>query len=105
MEGLKSLALYVKLIEQYMEFRGGISFRIEDFKNGEPAEITIAEKDEKGKVVETYILYGSTDEDVLTLKNEKGKDMIQDYQKKLKLSDEEKEKQMLEFTKIIRENR
>lgn len=105
MEGLKALSLYVELIQKYMEFNEGTAFRIEDFKNGNPAKITIAEKDDKGKILKTYVLYGNTDEDIFTLKDENGNDVIQDYQKKLKLSDEEKEIQMLEFTKIIRKNR
>ncbi len=105
MEGLNALGLYLKLIQKYMEFLGDIHFRIEDFQNGNPARIEIIEKDEKGKVLKNYILYGSIDDDILSLTDEKGNDMIKKYQKKQKLSDEEKEKQMLEFTRIIRENK
>ena len=105
MEGLKALSLYVELMKRYMEFCGGINFRIEEFQNGKPAKITIAEKDENGSVLKTYILYGNTDEDILSLTDENGVNMIQKYQKEQKLSDEEKEKQMLEFTQIIRKNR
>lgn len=105
MEGLKELALYVKLIQKYMEFRGNISFRIEDFEKGTPAKITISEKDENGNVAKTYILYGNIDENIFSLVNETGNDVLKNYQKELKLSDKETELQMLEFTKIIKEDK
>lgn len=103
MEGLKSLALYVNLIQKYMEFRGNVSFRIENFEKGNPAKITIKEKTEELKELSPYVLYGNIENDVFSLLNEDGKDMILDYQEEQKLSSKEREQQILAFSKIIKE--